>query len=713
MDRLKLTEQMRDQIESYEKHIDEVLESGPDRLTGRESPCFRELYGFAKLLIQSRSILLHSGELTLEELEKLNRDLYGCMMPEGYENSYVNPTVACAAFGIEEGRLISAIAAEITAAIPAVYMGTDEDLEIRLSLLKETFELYESASQGGMTVRLQDLRELLRTYYIRNIHTQVLNRLKSQLVPEESVVDLMGIYGSLPIADVENGPADSPVFDEECCRIMKRIVLTSGEFISPNELLMIEKLCKINRELLEDMVDTYVKGYIKGFEVTSKDISRKKTVELRFNAGFLPHQLIAAKKFRNAGLDSAVMRAGYNIFTGRSVDKNGFFGANPNPQFDLDHKDDLSLIIDDELNDIRLEALTEAYEKLKTEASVYGGPAVIDIFGEPRFVPAHKDEASMADAGASRLMTAYRQKAGVITNRFIPGEERSFTIIAYPVPSIADKTEEFEEIFDATVMINKLDYELYRDIQQVMIDELDKAEYVYVRGDEKAGNHTELKVRLHELGNPDKETNFENCVADVNIPVGEVFTSPVLAGTNGTLHVTHVYLNGIEYHDLEIEVADGFIRSYHCAEGDKLIEDNILYHHKTLPMGECAIGTNTTAYAYSRRLKIEDRLPILIAEKTGPHFAFGDTCYSHEEDLVTYNPDGKSIIARDNEVSAGRISDPEGAYFNCHTDITLPYDELELLCAVHRDGTSVDIIKNGRFVLPGTEELNAPFEGNF
>ena len=61
-----------------------------------------------------------------------------------------------------------------------------------------------------------------------------------------------------------------------------------------------------------------------------------------------------------------------------------------------------------------------------------------------------------------------------------------------------------------------------------------------------------------------------------------------------------------------------------------------------------------------------------IAEKTGPHFAVGDTCYSHEEDNISYNPDGKAIVARENEVSALRKTDMEKAYFGCHTDITIP-----------------------------------------
>ena len=67
------------------------------------------------------------------------------------------------------------------------------------------------------------------------------------------------------------------------------------------------------------------------------------------------------------------------------------------------------------------------------------------------------------------------------------------------------------------------------------------------------GNRTDLYVKIHELKEPSKETAFENCVADVNIPVGEVFTSPVLEGTNGKLHVSQVYLNELNFLNLEID----------------------------------------------------------------------------------------------------------------------------------------------------------------
>ena len=108
----------------------------------------------------------------------------------------------------------------------------------------------------------------------------------------------------------------------------------------------------------------------------------------------------------------------------------------------------------------------------------------------------------------------------------------------------------------------------------------------------------------------------------------------------------------------------------------------------------------------ARRYGIGDRLPILIMEKTGPHFALGDTCYSRSEDRAVYNPDGREIYARDNEYSERQRKEGDQPYFNIHTDITIPYDEVGSITAVFADGRRVDIIRDGRFCLDGTQELN-------
>ena len=201
----------------------------------------------------------------------------------------------------------------------------------------------------------------------------------------------------------------------------------------------------------------------------------------------------------------------------------------------------------------------------------------------------------------------------------------------------------------------------------------------------------------------------------MNIPVGEVFTTPILEGTDGTLHVSKVYLHELQYKDLRLEFKDGKIADYSCnnfedaKEGKRYIKSNLLHNHETLPMGEFAIGTNTTAYVVGKKYQIEEKLPILIAEKTGPHFAVGDSCYSWSEDNHIYNRDGKEIVAKDNSVSILRKVDVSKAYFHCHTDITIPYDELAKISVVTKEGEEIILLCDGRFVLEGTETLNEPF----
>lgn len=283
-------------------------------------------------------------------------------------------------------------------------------------------------------------------------------------------------------------------------------------------------------------------------------------------------------------------------------------------------------------------------------------------------------------------------------NQYLPGEETSFTIIAFPVPAVG---EPYEEIFAETIRINTLDYEVYKEIQQHMIDVLDQAEYVKVTG--RNGNETDIRIHLHRLEDVTKQTNFENCVADVNIPVGEVFTSPRLEGTEGLLHVGQVYLGNIQFKNLRIRFKDGMVTEYSCdnfenqEEGRELIRQEVLKNHDTLPMGEFAIGTNTAAYAMAEKFGIAEKLPILIAEKMGPHFAVGDTCYSWSEDNPVFNPDGREIIARDNEISILRKEDAAKAYFGCHLDITIPYSELGDITAICRTEES--------FRLSETEDL--------
>ena len=628
---------------------------------------------------------------SLEELAGRNERLYADVLPEHYGKSYANPRFAVAALGKEFGQMLSFLAAEVRSLIAFAYEQDVESMVIRLELFLEIYQMFVCAKEeeGGLPDPVQ-VKETLYWFASDYSETMLEKNMRATFDWEEDFA--LRIIMDSDLSDL-------------------RYLYRFGEYISENELHMARYLNSLPEEKIALMADTYTEGYRIGFAVTGKDITKKKSVNIRYFLGFERVVRRAVENFRRIGLESVIYRAPQSILEGRKLGKNGYYGAIANKQFEYDHEYDQALFYDKRYVNHRLENYRNALESVKELAAVHGGPAVIESFGETPFEPEHKEEALRLNEEQQKLAVCFQSKAGALMNEYVKGEERSFTIIAFPVPEIG---ENFEEIFDGVLKLNTLDYRLYQGIQQKLIDALDQAQYVRIKG--MGENRTDLRIALHTLHDPQKETNFENCVADVNIPVGEVFTSPVLKGTEGKLHVTEVYLNGLKYLDLEIDFKDGMISDYTCANFDdpaesrKFVRENVLFHHDTLPMGEFAIGTNTTAYVFAAKYGIGDKLPILIAEKMGPHFAVGDTCYSHEEDLATYNPDGKRLIAKENEVSALRGEDPGKAYLNCHTDITIPYDELGELAAVCPDGTEIQIIEKGRFVLYGCEELTRAFE---
>lgn len=620
-----------------------------------------------------------AAQADLQQLEQQNKALYAEIYPENYETSYLNPEYAVKSLGETFGLLLNCAAVQIFRKIEKVFRGDLMQLTIAMELFVEIYNVCEQWEREAEQEResgsaAKEIQQIIYWYF----HDY------SEIFLEESLRRLLDTREDFETDIVMNADLTD-----------LRYLYRYGTHIGENEKKIAAFLNTMPEEEIQAMADTYTEGYRIGFETTGKDLSKKETVEIRYPIGFERMVRAAIRNFEKMNL-KPTMRTSF---------------ISPNKQFDYDQREGRALYFDKAYAERCLEVRKTYLEEQKQMAAGLAGPAVIEVFGEVPFSPVSKKEAPKYSEKQQQLEVYETNMASQMLNHYIKGEERSFTIIAYPIPAIGER---FEEIFAETVKINTLDYMLYRDIQQKIIDVLDTADKVHITG--KGENKTDLYVNIWKLKDAAKETAFENCVADVNIPVGEVFTSPVLEGTEGKLFVSQVYLNELNYLNLEIDFKDGMIADYTCtnftdeAENKKYIRDNVLMHHETLPMGEFAIGTNTTAYRMAREFDIADKLPILIAEKTGPHFAVGDTCYSYEEDNVAYNPDGKAIVARENTVSALRKTDIEKAYFNCHTDITIPYDELDKITVIRADGSREDIISDGRFVLAGTEELNKPLD---
>ncbi len=618
-----------------------------------------------------------------EVLKEWNQKFYEDILPGHYEESYANPAYGVSRLGEGYGQLLSYLYKEIRGDIVFVHEWRLTDFTILNETLIEIYNMFEEEIP-----EVSAIKEVIYWFVSDYTDHTVTFRVREGLDPSLSFA--ADIIRESDLGDL-------------------RYLYYFGEYISDSVLKTAEYLNSVPEETVRLMADTYTEGYRKGFEVMGRDIEKKGAVQIRYELGFERMVKYAMENFEKLGLKVILCRAAVwtvNTNVGR---KSGYYSTSPNRQYDYDHRYDDALYLNKAFKDRKAAVLKVAYETYKEQAAAFAGPAVIETFGKEGFEPVNKPEAIRLDVRQEKLSAEMSNETSRILNQYVPGDETSFTIIAFPVPEIG---EDFEKIFEETIAINTLDYEKYKAIQQAVIDVLDEAEYVEVTG--KGNNRTHLKVALHPLKDRDKETKFENCVADVNIPLGEVFTSPRLTGTEGTLAVSTVYITDFQFKDLVMTFENGMIKDYSCSnfedpeEGKALVKQVILKNHDTLPMGEFAIGTNTTAYAMARKFGIIDKLPILIVEKMGPHFAVGDTCYSWAEDSPVYNPNGKEVIPRDNEVSILRKEDLSKAYFSCHTDITIPYAELDRIEAVTALGERILIIDDGRFVLKGTEELNIP-----
>lgn len=626
--------------------------------------------------IDDLNSIIKSGEIndfSLDRLKELNKSLFEEIYSENYEESFANPEYAVKTLGEEYGKILCYIYTKNRGMIRNVYMGRLEEVVLQMELFTQIYNYFEDVEQ----LEYDNVYETVYSYEKDN----------TEIFTDLMIEDRINPDNKFAVDIVMNSDLND-----------LRYLYKYGEHVGFNELKMAEFLNSLSQEEIDRLAKVYTEGYRIGFINTGKDISKKGTVDIRYSLGFERIIKSAIFNFKKMGLEPVIYQVGYTT-------------TSPNRQYAYDHRYDDALYLDKAYIKRKLEVSRHAYESRKQLAGKMAGPAVIEIFGETPFEPENKKQAYALSEEQQKLKSEYITEYQTMVQEYIKGDERSFTIIAFPIPEFGD---DFEQMFKETVKINTLDSEIYGKVQQNIIDALDQAEYVKVLG--KGDNKTNMKVQMHDLKNPLKETNFENCLADVNIPLGEVFTSPKLKGTEGILHVSQVYLNDLKYNDLQITFEDGKIKDYTCKnfdteeENKKFIKQNVMFNHETLPIGEFAIGTNTTAYMVAKKYHVVYKLPILIVEKMGPHFAVGDTCYSFEEDIKTYNPDGKEIVARENEVSALRKTDIKKAYFGCHTDITMPYDELGEITAVRKDGSEITIIKDGRFVLEGTELLNEPLE---
>jgi hypothetical protein len=605
--------------------------------------------------------------VTPERLREVNDYWYQPIEPEGYERDFANPDVAADAFGERPGQHLSSFRYDVFGFLSSAFHQENGPMEKALHTL-------EQMEKSGPN----EIEPIVQAHYRRPDRDSLVNMLRRRFDPEDRY-----LLNTIQAADPED----------------LSYLYRHGMRVSSVQREIAAFLFSLPKPDLQNIAETLANAYLQGLKDERKDVfTSRKTVAVTLPMGGEALFPFIRGSLSNLGLN------GHAAPVHRPP---------VNRQANYDHRFKYALFLDSDTVENQMAMRRDVFEELAPIFHAYSGVAYLELFGEKPFSPEPKAAMVRPDKEASALYNSFTQQSVMLQQKYIPRSETSFSMIAFPSPEIGDG---FREIFRECVKVNTLSNQVYGPVQARLIDAMDGAERVRVTG--APGNDTELTIAIHPLSDPGQQTAFENCLASVNIPVGEVFTSPVLKGTNGLLHVHEAFLDGLKYENLRIRFRDGEALEWSCTnfedpgKGKDYIRENIFFPHDSLPMGEFAIGTNTVAYAMGVRHRIMDVLPVLILEKMGPHFAVGDTCYSRSEDREQFDPvSGKRLVAVENERSALRGESPEKAYTNRHVDITLPYSDLDAISAVHPDGREVYLMRGGRFVLPGTEILNEPLEG--
>ncbi|HXL04373.1 MAG TPA: aminopeptidase [Bacillota bacterium] len=613
-------------------------------------------------------------ERAFYERARQNSILFGDIQEPMYKNCLLNPDYVKALLPDNPADVISALIAVFQSARKDAILGKEKTVYKKADLLIGLSKELERKIIDRETVICK-----WRTYWLGDIHEQTDSEVKSKVVKGKD-----NVFEQILLS--ANSSDFSWIYDYGC-------------FIDNKELELAKFFFAYPEDKLREMAERIVHAFLHGFVSQSRDRRDRHRVLFSYQIG---QEALAKQVFcslRARGLDPVVTEPKALVSGG---------------QYDLDHGfDDIIVTSCDEPLNLMVtieNAFRQATEKYEADLLDVCGMIGITQFGMPTSTLERAENAFHPTTEETMLMKKVASIKRSIESKYLAPSDLSFCKVAFPNMLFGER---FNDVFNDVFALNLVDSEPYEKIQQVIIDALDKCEKVRVLG--CGDNKTDISISIFEIDDPERETVFLNCGGDLNIPHGEVFTTPVLKETKGIWHVPGIYLGGRYYEDLVLVFDEGRIIDYSCENYEdryknrEYIERELLFPYESLPIGEFAIGSNTKAYQIAMKHDLFSRLPILLAEKMGPHIAIGDPCFARSEDAPVYNLyNKKEMIARYNEITFKKNADD--AYTNKHIDITLPYDQIRLLAGYTRDGHEIEIIRNGRFVLKGTEQLNVPLD---
>ena len=184
-----------------------------------------------------------------DEQKNVHDSLFADIRKEAYEASFCNPDYACRVLGDETGGILSMLAAELRAMIPYAYEKRKYNLTILMELLVEIYNMYEEGEAG-----FENIKEVIYYFFYDYSEIFVEHQIGNMIDPGyDFFTDI------IQNADLSN----------------TKYLYRFGSYIGENEIEISRYLSSLPEEKILLMAQTFVGGYIKGFEVTNKPLEKK------------------------------------------------------------------------------------------------------------------------------------------------------------------------------------------------------------------------------------------------------------------------------------------------------------------------------------------------------------------------------------------------------------------------------------------------------
>ena len=117
---------------------------------------------------------------SLKQKQSLNEILYSAVLEGHYEKSYANPAYAAKEMGLETGRLLSLLYAEIRSGIPYAFENRMDYLTILYELFIEVYNCFENTEEPEP----KEIRDILYWYASDYSDVFLADRIEEQIDPE-------------------------------------------------------------------------------------------------------------------------------------------------------------------------------------------------------------------------------------------------------------------------------------------------------------------------------------------------------------------------------------------------------------------------------------------------------------------------------------------------------------------------------------------------